>query len=85
MGGDDSQAAGFEERPETPRVDPSADLDPVPNLWLEDEYHCQLSRVCDVVKLSSVRRDYRARRGRTDWYLLEGEFEVSPSMIAGIY
>lgn len=75
VGGEDSQAAECGSlRPGTPKLDRSLGLDPVPKLWLEDEYHCDLSRVCDVVALSAVRRDYRARRGRTDWYRLEGEW-----------
>lgn len=64
-------------RPQTPTLnfepDSSPDIDSVPEFLLAAEYNYDLSRVCDPVNLASIRRNYRARRGRTDWYLLEGK------------
>lgn len=63
----------LEGRPETPRVDWTVDPEHVPDSWLESNYNCDVAKRSKPVPLSSIRRDYRARRGRTDWYLLEGE------------
>ena len=75
--GTDCSHGTLEGRPETPRVDWTVDTEHVPDSWLESSYNCDVARRCKPVPLSSIRRNYRARRGRTDWYLLEGEFDPS--------
>lgn len=52
------------------------ELHPAPAFLLSSQYNCDLSRVCDAVDMRAMKRDYRARRRRTDWYLLEGEWTV---------
>lgn len=61
-------------RPTTPELD----LDPeqMPRWLFGTEVMGDASRACEPVKLEKIWRDYRARRGKTDWYMIEGEFEI---------
>lgn len=75
-----SQSPKSFSRPSTPVRDLDHELDPdyTPPWLLSIEQNCDLTRVCDRVRASSISRDYRARRQRTDWYALEGKSSCGP-------
>lgn len=57
-------------RPTTPELD----LDPeqMPR-WLFGEEVIDVTRACEPVKPEKIWKNYRARREKTDWYLVEGK------------
>jgi hypothetical protein len=61
-------------RPTTPELD----LNPkqMPRWLFGTEVMGDASRACEPVKMEKIWRDYRARRGKTDWYMIEGEFQL---------
>lgn len=61
-------------RPRTPKHPWRTKIDLLPEDLLDPEYCCDLSRPCEPVKSSSVSRDYRAKRKKTDWHLVQGEY-----------
>ncbi|KAJ5628784.1 hypothetical protein N7490_011012 [Penicillium lividum] len=60
-------------RPQTPIIDYDLDPDNLPWYLLHYEYYCDTSRTCDPVKLSSMWRDYRTTREKSNWVYLENE------------
>jgi hypothetical protein len=57
-------------RPTTPELD----LDPeqMPR-WLFGEDVINVTRACEPVNPEKIWKNYRARREKTDWYLVEGK------------
>lgn len=78
-----SQTLRLSSRPNTPVRDIDRDFDPdyTPPWLLSIEQNCDLTRVCDPVRVSSISRNYRAPPRRTDWYALEGKFSVTPCFV----
>jgi hypothetical protein len=58
-------------RPTTPELDLNPEQ--MPRWLFGTEVMGDASRACEPVKLEKIWRDYRARRGKTDWYMTEGE------------
>lgn len=58
-------------RPTTPELD----LDPqkLPQWLFGAEVMGDATRACEPVKLEKIWKNYRARREKTDWYLVEGK------------
>ncbi|KAJ5591575.1 uncharacterized protein N7459_001944 [Penicillium hispanicum] len=61
-------------RPRTPKEQWDIDPELPPKYLFEPENYCDLTRPCEPVKLSSISRNYRAQRRKTDWYLLQDVF-----------
>lgn len=57
-------------RPTTPELD----LNPqqIPRWLFGAEVMADVSRACEPVQLEKIWKNYRARRQKTDWYLVEG-------------
>lgn len=60
-------------RPNTPVRELGLDPNYIPPWFLSIEQNCDVTRVCDPVRISSISGNYRAPRRRTDWYALEGK------------
>ena len=59
-------------RPVTPELE--ADSEKMPRWLFRAEVMGDATRACEPVKPEQIWKDYRARRGRTDWYMVEGKF-----------
>lgn len=58
-------------RPTTPELDLNPEQMP---RWLFGmEVVGDVTKACEPVKLEKIWKDYRARRGKTDWYSIEGK------------
>lgn len=60
-------------RPTTPELDLNPEQ--MPGWLFGTEVMGDASRACEPVELEKIWRDYRARRRKTDWYMIEGELE----------
>ncbi|KAJ5523350.1 hypothetical protein N7513_012894 [Penicillium frequentans] len=60
-------------RPQTPITDYDLDPDNLPWYLLHYEYYCDMSRPCEPVKLSSMHKDYRTTREKSNWIYLKDE------------
>ncbi|KAJ5151160.1 uncharacterized protein N7482_010412 [Penicillium canariense] len=67
--GEEDFAANHPSRPITP--DLNLDPEQMPRWLFAAESLGDATRSCDPVKPGSIWKDYRARRGKTDWYMLE--------------
>lgn len=69
--GEENFEAIHPSRPTTPELDPNLQKRP---RWLFGlEVMGDATRACEPVKPEMIWKDYRARRGRTDWYMVEGK------------
>lgn len=59
-------------RPRTPIADYDLYPDNLPWYLLQYEYYCDMTRPCEPVKLSSMQKDYRTTREKSNWIYLKG-------------
>lgn len=74
----ESQSYSNPSRPNTPVRDIILDPDCIPPWLLSIEQNCDVTRVFDPVRTSSISGHYRAPRRSIDWYALEGKCFTFP-------
>jgi hypothetical protein len=69
-------------RPTTPELEPNPEK--MPRWLFRAELMGDATRACEPVKPEQIWKDYRARRGRTDWYMVEGKFLRNPRVLTSM-
>lgn len=66
-------------RPITPELE--LNQEEMPRWLFGAEVMGDATRACEPVKPEQIWKDYRARRARTDWYMVEGKFLRNPLVL----